>query len=60
MKKIFLIIITSTALTYAEIDTTSLFLNTEALRAYCEKKCLDDGDCVEKCMMLDQEDHTFS
>ena len=51
---------------HAKIDTTSLLINTaglgdtEALRAYCERKCLDDGDCVEKCMNLDQEDKQYS
>ncbi len=44
----------------AKIDTTSLFIDTEALRAYCEKKCLDDGDCVEKCMNLDKEDKQYT
>ncbi len=48
------------ALANAKIDTTPLFINTEGLRAYCEKKCLDEGDCVEKCMNLDQEDKEFT
>ena len=54
-----LILLSTFGLT-AKVDTTSLFINTEALRAYCEKKCLDEGDCVEKCMSLDQEDKEFS
>ena len=44
----------------AKVDTTALFINTEALRSYCQKKCLDDGDCVEKCMNRDKEDKEFS
>ncbi len=44
----------------AQIDTTELFLSTEDRQTYCEKKCLDDGDCVEKCMTHDREDREFS
>ena len=54
------ILLASTFGLTAKIDTTSLFINTEALRAYCEKKCLDDGDCVEKCMNLDKEDKQYT
>ena len=47
-------------LLHAKIDTSPLFINTEGLRSYCQKKCLDDGDCVEKCMNLDQDDKDFT